>query len=291
MISSSQRSLSIWDQFHESRISVLREVAYSTQIIWRRLWKTLRGEPLHEMKGTSRGDHTKCQGPPALAAPLTHIQPCNRSTRLTNNLCRQTLDFHSLRVLGIGLLSCTYCEDVSTFVCLWGRYASCACLNLLLLLRTVLLFLPARCASVDGCSVVVLLSGGSSRLLLTTSHTVPLPPHCERRLAYGGARDTKEVENFLFDMEQYFLAANVEDEARKANQVRLDTWALLREAIREQFFPKNVEYNAKRALRKLEHTGSIRDYVKAFSALMLDIRDISEKDKLFTFMEGLKLWG
>ncbi|KAL0449310.1 UNVERIFIED_CONTAM: hypothetical protein Slati_1487400 [Sesamum latifolium] len=106
--------------------------------------------------------------------------------------------------------------------------------------------------------------------------------------AYGGARDAKEIENFLFDMEQYFLAANVEDEARKANQVRLDTWALLREAIRVQFFPENVEYNARRALRKLEHTGSIQDYVKSFSALMLDIRDMSEKDKLFTFMEGLK---
>ncbi|KAL0367408.1 UNVERIFIED_CONTAM: hypothetical protein Sradi_3630900 [Sesamum radiatum] len=86
--------------------------------------------------------------------------------------------------------------------------------------------------------------------------------------AYSGAHDAKEVENFLFDMEQYFLAANVEDEARKvstatmylkgdtklwwctkyyeiqANQVRLDTWALLREAIRVQFFLENVEYSA-----------------------------------------------
>ncbi|KAL0411016.1 UNVERIFIED_CONTAM: hypothetical protein Slati_3691300 [Sesamum latifolium] len=77
----------------------------------------------------------------------------------------------------------------------------------------------------------------------------------------------------------------------QANQVRLDTWALLREAIREQFFPENVEYNARRALRKLEHSGSVRDYVKSFSALMLDIRDMSEKDKLFTFMEGLKPWA
>ncbi|KAL0430931.1 UNVERIFIED_CONTAM: hypothetical protein Sradi_0719100 [Sesamum radiatum] len=133
--------------------------------------------------------------------------------------------------------------------------------------------------------------------------------------AYGGARDAKEVENFLFDMEQYFLAANVVDEARKvstatmyltgdaklwwrtkyaeiqANQVRLDTWDLLREAIRVQFFPENVEYNARRALRKLEHTGSMQDYVKSFSTLMLDIRDMSEKDKLFTFMEGLKPWA
>ncbi|KAL0443878.1 UNVERIFIED_CONTAM: hypothetical protein Slati_2110500 [Sesamum latifolium] len=35
--------------------------------------------------------------------------------------------------------------------------------------------------------------------------------------AYGGARDAKEVENFLFTMEQYFLAANVEDEAMKVS--------------------------------------------------------------------------
>ena len=33
--------------------------------------------------------------------------------------------------------------------------------------------------------------------------------------AYSGERDAKEVENFLFDMEQYFLAADVRDEARK----------------------------------------------------------------------------
>ncbi|KAL0391477.1 UNVERIFIED_CONTAM: hypothetical protein Slati_4532800 [Sesamum latifolium] len=35
--------------------------------------------------------------------------------------------------------------------------------------------------------------------------------------AYGGAHDAKEVENFLFNMEQYFLAANVEDEAKKVS--------------------------------------------------------------------------
>ncbi|KAL0433642.1 UNVERIFIED_CONTAM: hypothetical protein Slati_2698500 [Sesamum latifolium] len=139
--------------------------------------------------------------------------------------------------------------------------------------------------------------------------------HIPEPKAYSGARDTKEVGNFLFDMEQYFLVANLEDEARKvstatmyltgdaklwwrtkyseiqANQVRLDTWALLREAIRVQFFPENVEYNARWALRKLEHTGSMQDYVKAFSALMLDIRNMSENDKLFTFMEGLKPWA
>ncbi|KAL2251720.1 UNVERIFIED_CONTAM: hypothetical protein Sindi_2294300 [Sesamum indicum] len=104
--------------------------------------------------------------------------------------------------------------------------------------------------------------------------------------AYSIARDVKEVENFFFDMEQYFLAADVQDEARK---VSTTTMYLL--AIREQFFLENVEYNARRALQKLKHTGSVWEYVKAFSALMLNIRDMSEKDKLFTFMEGLKPWA
>ncbi|KAL0374990.1 UNVERIFIED_CONTAM: hypothetical protein Sradi_3414700 [Sesamum radiatum] len=35
----------------------------------------------------------------------------------------------------------------------------------------------------------------------------------------------------------------------------------------------------------------MQDYVKSFSTLMLDIRDMSEKDKLFTFIEGLKPWA
>ncbi|KAK4409462.1 hypothetical protein Sango_0019200 [Sesamum angolense] len=57
------------------------------------------------------------------------------------------------------------------------------------------------------------------------------------------------------------------------------------------FGKRFIEYNARRALQKLEHTGSVQDYVKAFSTLMLDIRDMLEKDKLFTFMESLKSWA
>ncbi|KAL0405308.1 UNVERIFIED_CONTAM: hypothetical protein Slati_3844700 [Sesamum latifolium] len=92
--------------------------------------------------------------------------------------------------------------------------------------------------------------------------------------AYGGAHDAKEVENFLFDMEQYFLAANVENEVRKvstttmyltgdaklwwrtkyskiqANQVRLDTWALLREL---QFFWRTLSTMQGGHCGKLEH--------------------------------------
>ncbi|KAL2230474.1 UNVERIFIED_CONTAM: hypothetical protein Sindi_1641800 [Sesamum indicum] len=99
-------------------------------------------------------------------------------------------------------------------------------------------------------------------------------------MAYSGEHDAKEVENFLFDMEQYFLAADVRDEARK---VATATMYLTGDA--------KLWWRTKRALRKLEHTGSVREYVKGFSALMLNIRDKSEADNLFTFMEGLKQWA
>ncbi|XP_070011357.1 uncharacterized protein [Nicotiana sylvestris] len=129
---------------------------------------------------------------------------------------------------------------------------------------------------------------------------------------YSGARNAKEVENFIFDIEQYFdvvggleeakkvttaamylqgdvkLWWQVKYEAIKAGEDALETWAELKAAIRLQFFPENVEYNARRKLRELRQTKSARDYVREFSALMLNIRDMGDKEKLFTFLEGLK---
>ncbi|KAJ7978484.1 Retrotransposon protein, putative, Ty3-gypsy subclass [Quillaja saponaria] len=96
--------------------------------------------------------------------------------------------------------------------------------------------------------------------------------------AFGGARDAKELENFLFDMEQYFRAVRMDSEEAKGE-------------LKAQFFPENVEYIARRNLRELKQTGTIREYVKRFAGLMLDIRDMSEKDKMFYFLEGLKPWA
>ncbi|KAA0035567.1 reverse transcriptase [Cucumis melo var. makuwa] len=65
----------------------------------------------------------------------------------------------------------------------------------------------------------------------------------------------------------------------------------LKKELRSQFFPENVEILARRKLRELKHFGSIWEYVKQFARLMLDIRDMSEKDKVFCFVEGLKPWA
>ncbi|CAL5400517.1 unnamed protein product [Camellia sinensis] len=133
--------------------------------------------------------------------------------------------------------------------------------------------------------------------------------------AYGGARDAKKLDNFLFDMEQYFNVVKADAEETRISMATMylsgdaklwwwtkhdeiqrglctiETWEQLKHELKLQFFPENVEYNARRALRDLKHTSTIRDYVKEFSGLMLDIKDMSQKDRLFFFLEGLKPWA
>ncbi|TYK00959.1 uncharacterized protein E5676_scaffold602G001360 [Cucumis melo var. makuwa] len=106
---------------------------------------------------------------------------------------------------------------------------------------------------------------------------------------FCGVRDAKALENYIFDLEQYFKATNTVTEEAK---VTLATMHLSEDReLRSQFFPENVEILARRKLRDLRHTGEIREYVKQFAGLMLDIRDMSEKDKVFYFFEGLKPWA
>ena len=69
------------------------------------------------------------------------------------------------------------------------------------------------------------------------------------------------------------------------------TWDDLKREIKTQFFPENVAYLARRQLRELKQTGTVRKYVKKFSGLMLDIKDMSEENKLFYFLKGLKPWA
>ncbi|TYK19243.1 uncharacterized protein E5676_scaffold1493G00440 [Cucumis melo var. makuwa] len=110
---------------------------------------------------------------------------------------------------------------------------------------------------------------------------------------FCGARDAKALENYIFDLEQYFKATNTVTEEAKIQEGRctVDTWDALKRELRSQFFPENVKILARRKLRDLRHTGEIREYVKQFAGLMLDIRDMSEKDKVFYFVEGLKPWA
>ena len=44
-------------------------------------------------------------------------------------------------------------------------------------------------------------------------------------------------------------------------------------------------------MKNLRQKGTVRDYVKEFNSLLLDIKNISDEDKLFNFVSGLKPWA
>ena len=132
---------------------------------------------------------------------------------------------------------------------------------------------------------------------------------------FDGARSAKELENFLWDMEQFFRAAQVADEEKvsitgmylmgdaklwwrtrlkgdaESGRPQISTWETLKRELKEQFLPTNAAWLARESLRILKQTGTVRDYVKEFSSLMLDIKNMSEEDKLFNFVSGLQEWA
>ncbi|GJV60096.1 putative retrotransposon gag domain, aspartic peptidase domain protein [Tanacetum coccineum] len=59
----------------------------------------------------------------------------------------------------------------------------------------------------------------------------------------------------------------------------------------EQFYPKNTKNEAKSRLRKLKQSGTIREYVKEFTTLVLEIPELSDQDSLFYFLTGLQGWA
>jgi hypothetical protein len=72
---------------------------------------------------------------------------------------------------------------------------------------------------------------------------------------------------------------------------KIETWDCLKQELKEQFLPNNMSWLAREDLKKLKQDKSVRDYVKDFSSLILDIENMSEEDKLFNFMSGLQPWA
>lgn len=148
-----------------------------------------------------------------------------------------------------------------------------------------------------------------------------VPTHATHKIktpepkSYGGSRDAKELENFLFHMDRYLDAISLTDDQAKIRTATMyltdtamlwwrrrhadiergtwtmDTWDDFQKDIKKQFYPENAEHIARKNLKRLKHTGSIHDYVKEFSSLMLEIPDMLEKELLFNFMDGLQPWA
>ncbi|XP_070013049.1 uncharacterized protein [Nicotiana sylvestris] len=131
---------------------------------------------------------------------------------------------------------------------------------------------------------------------------------------FGGAHSAKELENFLWDMEQYFVAAKVSNgekvpitsmyltedaklwwrtcmaDDESASRPKIDTWEKLRKKMKDQFLPSNASWLVGDRVKRLRQTGTTRYYIKEFTSLMLDIQNMSEDDKLHNFISGMQAW-
>ena len=77
----------------------------------------------------------------------------------------------------------------------------------------------------------------------------------------------------------------------KSGRPQITTWETLKKELKEQFLPSNSTWLARKSLKRLRQTGLIREYVKEFNSLMLDIGNMSNDDKLFNFISGLQGWA
>ncbi|KAE8724095.1 hypothetical protein F3Y22_tig00010927pilonHSYRG00153 [Hibiscus syriacus] len=71
----------------------------------------------------------------------------------------------------------------------------------------------------------------------------------------------------------------------------LDTWDEFKKEINKHFYHENVVYEACKKLWKLKQRGIMRDYVKEFTTLMLQIPNMSEDDLLFYFIDEVQGWA
>uniref|UniRef100_A0A803LW10 Ty3 transposon capsid-like protein domain-containing protein n=1 Tax=Chenopodium quinoa TaxID=63459 RepID=A0A803LW10_CHEQI len=138
---------------------------------------------------------------------------------------------------------------------------------------------------------------------------IPKPPK------YHGKRDAREIDNFLWSMERYFEAVHLEEDASKINAATMylgddailwwrrreqdiksgscsiRTWDQFKEDFKKQFRPHDAAKVSMMKLHELKHSSTIKEYIKQFTTLVLEVDDLPEAAQLIYFIGGLQRWA
>lgn len=134
-------------------------------------------------------------------------------------------------------------------------------------------------------------------------HNGTKPPKPDQFL---GTDDAKRVRQWVFQVENYFNVT-AEPEARRVayattllrknallwwqslrQEERPTTWAAFSRALIDYFQPLSATVVARDNLARLYQKSSVKAYVEEFKALVLNIPDITDAEKLDKFRRGLK---
>ena len=130
--------------------------------------------------------------------------------------------------------------------------------------------------------------------------------------SYAGERDTCTLDNFLWDLEEYFANADISTNAERLRtastfltgaaklwwrrccsdpaQPRDLSWDGFCASLVAHFFPANSAFSTWEALADLQQMGSPQEYVAAFTTLLLSIQGLSTEQTHFQFLKGLQHW-
>ncbi|XP_070015822.1 uncharacterized protein [Nicotiana sylvestris] len=135
------------------------------------------------------------------------------------------------------------------------------------------------------------MAGITKGIVLAKGINVKVP----KRKDYGGSRDAHEVDDLLWRMDKYFEIVKEDDDVVKVRNAsmyltevsywggigsvptwkkglcKIKTWEKFKRELKKQFYPMNVVYEARQKLRELRQTATIREYVREFTTLMLQI--------------------
>ncbi|GMI95647.1 hypothetical protein HRI_003234000 [Hibiscus trionum] len=96
---------------------------------------------------------------------------------------------------------------------------------------------------------------------------------------------------YLTDLAQTWWRCRCEDV--KHWDAAIETWKEFQDEFKAQFYPQYAEDQARSKLRRLRHEDakSLRDHVRKFMELSLQVLSLSEEDGFFTFIDGLEPWA
>ena len=123
-------------------------------------------------------------------------------------------------------------------------------------------------------------------------------------------RTSEDVSQWIFSMEQYFLAVKVQEDRQKVNYAtsllrgsaalwwrqlvedsgRPDHWNVFSNALRYQFVTTNTSIETRYHLSTLHQKSGhgVTEYARQCVSLCLRLRDMTETDKIFYFVRGLR---
>jgi hypothetical protein len=96
---------------------------------------------------------------------------------------------------------------------------------------------------------------------------------------------------FLTGTTKLWWRNQVEDLVAGRTIEKIENWAEMKATLKAQFGLGNQAWITRNQLLALKHTGKIQAYIKEFTGLMLEIKDMSEEDIIFHFMNGLQPWA